>query len=121
MTEIPTLLEHLEKHQRLMGVSSTGAHCECGWHEASYNNPLTNAELHRAHVAEAWQEARTIRTDEELSQVPAGWIVEARDGSITARFDQRYGVLFGDERPYKWSLFHAPALVVWTPRDGAPA
>lgn len=72
MPEIPTLLEHLARHYQ----TTDGCNCGADVHEI---------EPWAVHVAETYQEARTIQTDEELHQVPAKWIVEARDGTIAAK------------------------------------
>lgn len=59
--------------------------------------------------------ARRIETDAELHAVGRGVVVRAKDGTIAARFDERFGVVFGDDRPFSWSALHAPATVLFDP------
>lgn len=53
---------------------------------------------HAEHVAEAWREALTIRTPEQLAAVPGAAVVRDADGYIVER---RYVTL--------------PALILWHP------
>ena len=65
---------------------------------------------------------RVVTTAAELDAVPRGHVVYSADGSLACRFDRRYGVVFGDDRPFVWSCLELPATVVWSPpaeTDGA--
>lgn len=59
--------------------------------------------------------AQRIEDQAELMAVPRGTIVHASDGTIAARFNDEFGVVFGDERPFKWAVLTAPATVLFTP------
>lgn len=48
-----------------------------------------------------------------LMTVPAGTVVRAVDGTIACRYDETRGVVFGDERPFPWTVLRAPAVVLW--------
>lgn len=67
------------------------------------------------HFADAWREACTISTDEELDAVPVGAIVRSSAGTIACRFDSTHGVVFGDERPFPWRKLALDALLLWHP------
>ena len=80
--------------------------------------PMLGGSLHAAEVAQrltacGWQRAHVIEDQEELQQLPRGVVVRAKDGTIAARFDSEYGVVFGDDRPFPWSVLQAPAVVLW--------
>ena len=63
--------------------------------------------------------ARVIETDAELNDVPPGIVVRAKDGTIAARYDRVHGVVFGDDRPFPWSVLRAPATVLYEPGQEA--
>ncbi len=52
-------------------------------------------------------------TKSELDTVPHGTVVRSADGTIACRYDDSRGVLFGDERPFLWSVLRAPAIILW--------
>lgn len=58
---------------------------------------------------------------EALANVPAGTVVRAADGSIAARYDVERGVVFGDDRPFPWSVLRAPATILWPTPAYPPA
>jgi hypothetical protein len=61
----------------------------------------------------------TLLTDQaQLAAIPPRSVVRAADGTIAARFSDELGVLFGDDRPFPWSVLRVPALVLWV--DGDP-
>ncbi|WP_342800994.1 hypothetical protein [Nocardia sp. No.11] len=62
--------------------------------------------------------ARKITTMEELLGLPRGVVVRSRHGSIGCRFDDDYGVVFGDDRPFAWTALGLPATVLFTPAEG---
>lgn len=73
MADIPSLAEVLAEHVWRGGILG----CQCGWdwpEERTYacgeDERITAA--HIAHVADAWQEACTIRTAEQLESLPVG-------------------------------------------------
>lgn len=109
MPEIPTLAEVLINHWL------NDDHCSCGqgfksWIEDEWSE----------HVAEAYREARTIRTEEQLREV-------GRFVGATVRDAGRYVLEKLDSSDYGWhetGEWHPhrpqlPALVVWTLRDEA--
>lgn len=63
--------------------------------------------------------ARVIETAEELAAVTPMTIVHAADGTIAARHPSGVGVVFGDERPFPWSVLRAPATVLYEPGQEA--
>lgn len=71
-------------------------------------------------IAAGWRPpARAIETDAELNDVPAGIVVRAKDGTIAARHPSGVGVVFGDDRPFPWSVLRAPATVLYEPGQEA--
>lgn len=59
-----------------------------------------------------------LLTDQaQLAALPPRCVVRAADGTIAARFDQHLGVVFGDDRPFQWSVLSVPALVLWVDGD----
>lgn len=59
--------------------------------------------------------AQVITTLEGLREVPVGAIVRSAAGTIACRHSERYGVLFGDDRPFVWPVLGLPVTVLWTP------
>jgi hypothetical protein len=39
------------------------------------------------------------------------------DKTIAARFDEVHGVVFGDDRPFAWSVIKGPVTVLWESGD----
>ncbi|MFI7191420.1 hypothetical protein ACIBQ0_16935 [Nocardia nova] len=69
-------------------------------------------------AAEGWRPpARVIETDEELRAAPTGIVVRAKDGTIAARHTTGVGVVFGDNRAFRWSILRAPATVLFEPEE----
>lgn len=64
---------------------------------------------------------RRIETDAELHTAPAGIVVRASDGTIAARHPSGFGVVFGHERPFDWSVLRAPAVVLLEPEPEVAA
>jgi hypothetical protein len=60
---------------------------------------------------------RHLLTDAEVQAAPLRSVLRVADGSIVARFDERYGVVFGDDRPFPWTVCRAPAIVLWLDED----
>ena len=58
-----------------------------------------------------------ITTAVQLDALPVGTVVRATDGTIACRYDQRLGVVFGDDRPFPWSVLKPPAVVLWPSTD----
>lgn len=57
-----------------------------------------------------------IGSVDELGALPPESIVKTEDGTVACRFyDGVHGVLFGDDRPFKWSVLQPPALLLWHP------
>lgn len=65
-----------------------------------------------------WGPFTKVLTAEELAAAPRGTIVRAADDTIACRFDDQLGVVFGDDRPFPWSVLRAPAMVLWMPEGG---
>lgn len=64
----------------------------------------------------------TLITDlDELAALPPRCVVRAADGTIAARFNDELGVLFGDDRPFQWSVLRVPALLLWVDGDSVAA
>lgn len=71
-------------------------------------------------LAAGWRPpAQVIETAEDLAAVERGTIVHNSDGTIACRFDEQYGVVFGDDRPFPWSILTPPVFVVWSPTEKA--
>lgn len=51
----------------------------------------------------------------KAADVTAGTVVRSAEGTIACRFDQTLGVVFGDDRPFAWSLLADPIEVLWLP------
>lgn len=60
-----------------------------------------------------------IETDAELQAVVPGTVVRGRDGTIAARFNEVHGVVFGDDRPFLWTVLRAPAEILYDPTPKA--
>ncbi|GJJ22311.1 hypothetical protein [Mycolicibacterium mageritense] len=59
-----------------------------------------------------------IETLEQLDALPPETIVKTEGGTVACRFyDREHGVVFGDDRPFKWSALatELPAIVLWSP------
>lgn len=108
MSAPPDLAEVLAAHRPNL-ISSVWDACQCGWVPSLDGHTLT------AHQAQAWRDACTITTVEDLDRVPSGAIVRSSAGSIACRFDGRNGVVFGDDRPFPWHRLAFPAILLWSP------
>ncbi len=111
-----TLEQHLAAHQLGQRIDNNTLVCTCGDFvrdmPGTYDDPYRE---HRAHVAASWQEARTVRTVEEvegldmnallLPLAPYSTVCDAGD------FLDDYNSEFCDDE--------FPMLVIWTPEDGA--
>ncbi|MEJ9078569.1 hypothetical protein WKY82_09125 [Gordonia malaquae] len=112
-----SLQQHLANHEYLDFFDGWES-CECGWREEIERRSETGAVFtHAAHVADAWREARTVRTDEEL---PYGTVIRDSHGYVLQNTSGHPG------NPSWWgpgddmsSLPELPALILWTPEDGA--
>lgn len=106
-----TLEKHLAAHASV-NPGEEDAHlilCHCGtWFDDEGD--------HRAHVAATWREARTVRTVEELDALLlVGTILRCGYGRVWEKLPghRRFsGMEVGKD-------LGVPALVVWTPEDGA--
>ncbi|WP_336790410.1 hypothetical protein [Gordonia malaquae] len=70
---------------------------------------------HRAHVADAWREARTVRTDDELDALPGLAIVKP----FAPLSEAVLASDLADDRLDNPDDDDLPALILWTPKDGA--
>ncbi len=69
------------------------------------------------HLAQAYQEARTIRTVEALQALPDGSVIrEEKHGDVLVRSGQRWGS-GTDEHGWTPGSVLLPALLLWTPGD----
>lgn len=79
--------------------------CKCGWMPPQDDSrPIED--IHAEHVAATWREVRTVRTVEELDAIKGGAILIDAKGCFV-------------QTPYRFMDPDLPALVVWTPEDGA--
>lgn len=70
-----SLEQHLADHAQSTRYVDGAPHCACkcgAWMADADDRRPTQA--HRAHVADAWRESRTVRTVEELDALPNGSI-----------------------------------------------
>lgn len=107
-----------EHHWGLSGVGPDDTiRCGCGA-RFKVKRPGTSHATWSAHVAETIREAHTIRTIEELDELPRGAIVE-HDGKVLRNrkfiglFQEINGEMFDHD-----SKDVLPCLLVWTPEGG---
>lgn len=63
-----------------------------------------------------WLDLRTVAAgDAPVRSV----VFNHADGTIAARFDERHGVVFGDDRPFPWDVLRGPLTLLWHPDDSA--
>lgn len=121
-----TLEQHLAEHP--VTVDDLGRRCACDPDAVRYDGPYPEDEalfyeLHAAHVAATWREARTVRTDEELDALPIGAVVhttvsEYRRVIDGGEFDTEEGwVPIGESIAFSHDCIDLPALVLWAPED----
>lgn len=53
-----------------------------------------------------------VTTAEELGALPTKTIVRSAAGTVACRHSEFFGVVFGDERPFRWDLLALPATVL---------
>ncbi|MCV7175101.1 hypothetical protein [Mycolicibacterium sphagni] len=95
MNEFPSLTEVLTQHRPY------GLDCKCG-------RPINSDKDWAQHVSDAWDKACTVTTATQLESLPPESIVKTDGGSIACRhYDRVHGVVFGDDRPFKWSVLAA--------------
>lgn len=84
----------------------------------------SDAEAHvAALVAEAAEQhyRPRIKNAEQLMALPSTTVIKTEGGSIACRFhDGIHGVVFGDDRPFKWSCLESelPGFLLWSPGAG---
>ncbi|WP_336818963.1 hypothetical protein [Gordonia sp. MMO-8] len=129
---IMNLEQHLAAHQLGRRLDQTLV-CQCGGFEHETPGPYDDHwKAHRAHVAAAWREARTVRTVEELDALPTGAIIHIKDTADAVKNGDSLGSASGYqsywEYPGEVGVYTSdqleasdawPTLVVWTPEDGA--
>ena len=65
-------------------------------------------------LTERWLDLRTVAA----ADAPVRSVVfNQADGTIAARFDERHGVVFGDDRPFPWDVLRGPLTLLWHPDD----
>lgn len=129
-----TLEQHLAAHPLYYDEMAEYCNvCGCGWridgealdYSADNDAATQIAELHAAHVAATWREARTVRTVEELDALPFLTIIREVYGPSPSGYD--YGGVH-ERRTSGWECIagvlrdtpnpiRLPALVVWMPED----
>lgn len=94
------LEQHLAAHAAIAPDQDTHlVLCECGtW----FDDPAA----HRAHIADTWREARTVRSDTEVAQLGPGTILRDARGNSWRR----------GEGSWIWSS-GGPALIMWSPDE----
>lgn len=55
-----------------------------------------------------------IRTAEGRDALPAGIVVLSGEGSLAGRYNDEYGVVLGDERPFPWRALDLPLVVLYS-------
>lgn len=123
-----SLEQHLAAHQLGKRIDNNTLVCTCGDFvrdmPGTYDDPYRE---HRAHVAASWQEARTVRTVEELDALP--FLTLIREVYAPSPSGNDYGGVY-ERRVTEWECIagvfheeqipiHLPALILWTPEDGA--
>ncbi len=106
------LTDHAQSTRYVDGVPLCA--CKCGEWIASIveRGPV---KAHRAHVADAWREARTVRTDDELDALPGLAIVKP----FAPLSEAVLASDLADDRLDNPDDDDLPALILWTPKDGA--
>ena len=104
----PTIEQHLAAHVADIEDGDLEvapfASCECGWHVR-----LGYSQDWAAHVADAWREARTVRTRPEVDRLARDTVVQFHGADhIVAIRDMCCA-----------GCYDLPALILWTPEDGA--
>ena len=126
--EFPTIAElvakhadswHGEKRYPVQGITQPGFQsCTCGqWMDDDPAAQFSRASF-GTHLQAEWVQARTIETPEQLDALPPESIIKTQGGSVACRFyDRVHGVVFGDDRPFKWSCLatELPGIVLWHP------
>lgn len=73
-----------------------------------------------AHVAQTWEQSRTITTRAQLDALPVGTVVRDHEADIMVYGPTGEGESswWYDGDPHRANEVDLPALVVWTPADG---
>lgn len=61
----------------------------------------------------------TVTTEQGRGALARGTVVRSAKGTIACRFDDQYGVLFGDDRPFTWSALQLPLTVLFDPQTSS--
>lgn len=110
-----SLEQHLADHEYLDTFDGWES-CECGWREEIERRSETGSVFtHAAHVADTWREARTVRTDDELDALPDLTIVKP----FAPLSEAVLASDLADDRLDNQDDDDLPALILWTPEDGA--
>lgn len=102
-------------HSRI-DIARVKTDCRCG--DSSHENAIHDLVADHLPVLLRLIETlapKRIETYDELMAVPIGGLVRSSAGSIAARFDTDRGVLFGDDRPFKWLALRLPAVTIPIP------
>ena len=75
MPDFPSHAKHLARHANHGGTFMW--HCLCG---ADWTDDPERKQTYPEHQAATWEQARTVRTVEELEALPVGAVVHISDG-----------------------------------------
>lgn len=110
-----SLEQHLTDHEYLDTFDGWES-CECGWREEIERRSETGSVFtHAAHVADTWRATRTVRTDDELDALPGLTIVKP----FAPLSEAVLASDLADDRLDNPDDDDLPALILWTPEDGA--
>ena len=119
MSDQARIAEVLRRHRRVLNLDSGTSHCfaarsgQCDF----AGGVRADWEAHVAPLIGAALRPR-IETLEQLDALPPETIVKTEGGTVACRFyDREHGVVFCDDRPFKWSALatELPAIVLWSP------
>lgn len=120
MTDFPSLAQVLARHESMRDPYRRCQVCICDrWSDTDHGD--NGHHTHVAHQADAWREACTIRTVEELEALPDGATVRGANGhafeksSESWTFDDRRWGEAGNSSPDRSEDIKLPALLIWHP------
>ncbi|MFN6543519.1 hypothetical protein [Mycolicibacterium nivoides] len=105
LQEVRDRLEYIDAHE-----------CDCGEtpHEDALHDLAHDDVPALLQVIEQLA-PRRVETAAELDALRVGTVIRSDAGTIACRSGLDHGVVFGDERQFRWRLLALPAIVLWEP------
>ena len=116
MSDFPSLAEIYLRHAWRYAPDRV---CDCGWCGTIHDPERDLRQQHAEHVTDAWSDACTITTAEQLESLPVGAVVKDAERATQEKFaDHRWYQPAWTGGRSAYQIAHQmllPALLIWLP------